>query len=352
MVKFMSNKRAKIVIVFMLVAIITTMSIFMCFIRKSITVIVDGNPIKLVTCQKTFDSALKRSDITIDVNDKINKALTSKITNNDIITINRAVNLKVFVDNKELNIKSAEKDIAQMLKDQKIAISPSDKVSPSIATKLTKGMDITITRIQTQTVHQLKPIEFKTVIKKDNKILKSKSNISQDGIKGQKNITLSVIYENGKEVTRKVIKETLIKKPQNKIIVQGTMPDITFSRGSSIETSDKITNVKAYSEAPNAKASGKTFQVRATAYWAFGGVNNTYTYSGRKAVRNPNGYSTIAVDPNRIPIGTKLYVEGYGNAIAADKGSGVKGDSIDVFFNTKGEASNWGVKYLTVQLQD
>ena len=112
------------------------------------------------------------------------------------------------------------------------------------------------------------------------------------------------------------------------------MKAITFSRGGSSITSKDIINVKA------------------TAYWAVNGVNNTYTASGKKAVRNPNGYSTIAVDPNIIPMGTKLYVEGYGYAIAADKGSGIKGNFIDVFFNTREEAINWGVKYVKVQILD
>ena len=186
---------------------------------------------------------------------------------------------------------------------------------------------------------------FKTVIKKDKDTLKSKSEVLQKGIKGEKNITLAVIYENGKEVTRKIIKEMIVKQPQNKIISQGTMIPITLSRGESLKTYAKSLNAQSTS------TSSKTLNVKATAYWAFNGAN-TYTSSGRKAVRDSNGYSTIAVDPNIIPMGTKLYVEGYGYAIAADKGSGVKGKFIDVFFNTREEAIKWGVKYLKVKILD
>lgn len=357
-VTFLKYKRSKIVFQFMLVTIIATMAIVMCFIRKNITVVVDGKPINLVTYQKTFDSALKKADISMDVKDKIDKDLNSKIANNDIITINRAVNFKVFVDNKELNIKSSEKNIAQMLDTEKIALSPNDKVSPSKESKLSKDMDIIIIRVNTQTIQETRPIDFKTVIKKDNDTLKSQSKVSQNGVKGEKNISINVTYENGKEVTRKVIKETLVKKPQNKIIVQGTLATITFSRGDSSQSSKKVLNVSSNSKtsgnnviAPST-ASGRTLNVKATAYWAENGINNTYTASGTKAVRSPSGFSTIAVDPNIIPLGTKLYVEGYGNAIAADKGSGVKGNFIDVFFYTREEAIQWGVKYLKVQILD
>lgn len=342
-VKFIKDKQKKMVIAFILMTIITTSTIFMCFIRKNVTVVVDGKPIKLITYQNTFGGALKKADINIEIKDKVDKSLNSKIVNNDVITINRAVNLKVFVDNKEFNIKSAEKDIALMLNTEKIVISPTDKVSPSLETKLSTGMDVIITRVKTETIQEKKPIDFKTVIKEDNNTLKSHSEVSQKGVKGEKNITLNVTYENGKEVNREIIKEMVIKEPHNKIIVQGTLNAITISRGESPRTSIKALDANA--------TPGKTFTVKATAYWA-DSATNVYTASGKKAVRNSNGYSTIAVDPRVIPLGTKLYVEGYGYAIAADTGSSIKGNFIDVFFNTSNEVHNWGVKYLKVKILD
>jgi uncharacterized protein YabE (DUF348 family) len=345
-VKFIKYKRSKIIIGFMLIAVLVTSTVFVGFTRKKLTVVVDGNPIKLVTYQKTFDIALKKANINIVVKDKVDKDLNAKISNNDIITITRAVNLKVFVDNKELNVKSAEEDISQMLSSEKISLSPTDKVSPAIGTDLTAGMDVIITRVKTETIQEKKAIDFKTVIKKDKDVLKSKSNVSQQGVKGEKSISLDVTYENGKEVARKVVKETVVKQPKSKIIVQGTMSPVTLSRGGTSVVSENIVNVDS------TKLSGKSFNVKATAYWAENGINNTYTASGKKAVRNSSGYSTIAVDPSVIPLGTKLYVEGYGYALAADKGSSVKGKYIDVYFNTRQEAINWGVKYKKVTILD
>ncbi len=321
--------------------IIATTTILLCIKKKSITVFVDGKQVKLVTYEKTFGSALAKSDIHIAVNDTMDKALYSNIVNNDVITINHAVTLKVLVDNKELNVTSAQKDIATMLSTKHIALSPNDKVFPSIENTLSKDMKITITRVKTEAVQEKKPIAFKTVIKEDKTKLKSQKVVLQKGVTGEKNITINVTYENGKEVNRKVISEVVTKQPQHKIIAQGTMSPTTFSRGGS----DEIMNFQAGS------TSSKTINVKATAYCSDGG-NDAYTSSGRKAVRNSNGYSTIAVDPNVIPMGTRLYVEGYGYAIAADTGSGVKGKFIDVFFNTSNEASNWGVKYLKVKILD
>lgn len=85
--------------------------------------------------------------------------------------------------------------------------------------------------------------------------------------------------------------------------------------------------------------------VRASAY-----ALDSKTSIGTKPKRNPNGYSTIAVDPNVIPIGTKVYVEGYGYAVAEDIGSSIKGNRIDVYLTTKKDCMNWGVRTVIVHL--
>lgn len=89
----------------------------------------------------------------------------------------------------------------------------------------------------------------------------------------------------------------------------------------------------------------KTLKMESTAYYGHG-----ITASGLKPVRNPNGVSTIAVDPKVIPLGTKVYVSGYGVAIAADTGGAIKGNIIDVFLNSHAECISWGRRQVTVQI--
>ena len=101
----------------------------------------------------------------------------------------------------------------------------------------------------------------------------------------------------------------------------------------SAETSTEIGNVI------------KTLTMESTAYYGHG-----ITASGLKPVRNPDGISTIAVDRDVIPLGTKVYVSGYGLAIAADTGGAIKGNIIDVFLNTNEECIAWGRREVTVQI--
>lgn len=89
----------------------------------------------------------------------------------------------------------------------------------------------------------------------------------------------------------------------------------------------------------------KTLTMESTAYYGHG-----TTALGLKPIRNPNGLSTIAVDPNVIPLGTKVYVSGYGLAIAADTGGAIKGNIIDVFLNSYEECYSWGRRQVTVQI--
>jgi len=82
-----------------------------------------------------------------------------------------------------------------------------------------------------------------------------------------------------------------------------------------------------------------------TAYTSSAG---SMTASGKVVVRNPSGISTVSVDPNVIPLGSSLYIEGYGYAVAADKGSAIKGNVVDVFFDSESECNTWGRQTVKV----
>ncbi|HWJ02583.1 MAG TPA: 3D domain-containing protein, partial [Verrucomicrobiae bacterium] len=78
---------------------------------------------------------------------------------------------------------------------------------------------------------------------------------------------------------------------------------------------------------------------------------SAYTFTGHNTATGvPPRVGLIAVDPRVIPLGTKLYVEGYGPAIAADTGGGIKGYKIDVFFNTLKDCLNWGRKRVKIYI--
>ena len=95
-------------------------------------------------------------------------------------------------------------------------------------------------------------------------------------------------------------------------------------------------------EIANYKAS---YTMVSTAY-----TGDTITYTGTTPVRDPNGISTIAVDPSIIPLGSKVYIPGYGMAIAADTGGAIKGNKIDLFLNSEDDCINWGVQNVSLYI--
>lgn len=95
--------------------------------------------------------------------------------------------------------------------------------------------------------------------------------------------------------------------------------------------------------------SGKTMTVSATAYTAYCAGCSGTTATGIDLRSNPN-QKVIAVDPSVIPLGSKVWVEGYGEAIAGDTGGAIKGNKIDVFIPSQGEALQWGRKNITIKV--
>ncbi|WP_106497328.1 3D domain-containing protein [Lentibacillus sp. Marseille-P4043] len=99
------------------------------------------------------------------------------------------------------------------------------------------------------------------------------------------------------------------------------------------------------------KAEGRTLSVEATAYTAYCSGCSGITATGVNLHENPNA-KVIAVDPNVIPLGSKVYVEGYGYAVAADTGGAINGNAIDVHLPTKKQAYNWGRRTVEVTIVD
>ncbi|KZE39942.1 peptidoglycan-binding protein [Bhargavaea cecembensis] len=133
--------------------------------------------------------------------------------------------------------------------------------------------------------------------------------------------------------------------------------------GQALKVSGKVvqasaSNTASASKSDNAASASKSepsatreLSVRATAYTAYCNGCSGITATGIDLKANPN-QKVIAVDPKVIPLGTKVWVEGYGEAIAGDTGGAIKGNRIDVFIPNKSRALQWGSKTVTVKILD
>lgn len=312
--------------------ITTSVFITVFSLRKHITVNINGHDYKFITYRKTIRKALETNGIKIGSKDRSKPSLDSEAKNNQYIILKKAVKLNIAFDGKQIHVMSSESSIENMLKAEKIKLGKLDKVSPDRKLALADNMNIKITRVEIKYITESRPILFKIVLKRDHSIPNTRKFISREGKCGTREVTTRYIFEDGDITSRKVVKQRIIKNCSDKIVIQGTYPLMPVSRGG-----EPMPYYRVYT-------------ARTTAYWAVRGVGRTYTGSGRLAVRNSDGFSTVAVDRRVLPYGTKIFIEGYGFAVAADSGSAITGTTIDVFFNTRQEACNWAVKHVKVYI--
>jgi len=129
-------------------------------------------------------------------------------------------------------------------------------------------------------------------------------------------------------ITAKAVKEF---QGSNDLKVTGIVDNETF------------TYIERHSGEPSRY--NRSLIMRASAYSAYDPGNGKYTSRG-----NVLRKGLVAVDPTVIPLGTRLYIKGYGYAIADDVGSAIKGQRIDLAFNSRREALNFGVQRITVYI--
>jgi 3D (Asp-Asp-Asp) domain-containing protein len=269
--------------------------------------------------------------------------LNSNVEDGEKVYLRKAVSIIVEHDGKKDTIQTAEADIQSMLlvENKSIAkVNPYDKITPAVTSTIESNMDIKITRVDSTIQSVTENIDYATQVKTDDNMERGQEKVIQEGQSGEKVITTKISYEDKKEVDRSVTEE-VVRQPVTKVLAQGTLGVLQLaSRGDSKTYYKSTISVKATAYSANYSSTGKMPGD------SFYGI----TSSGTTATRNTNGFSTIAVDPSTIPIGTKLYVEGYGFATAEDTGGAIIGKRIDVFFNDDSEAQNWGVRWVNVYI--
>ncbi|GEQ18533.1 MULTISPECIES: 3D domain-containing protein [Clostridium] len=300
--------------------------------RKTLTISIDGKEETFVTYKGTVQDVLQDKNIAVGVKDKVQPSLESKVSEKETIKIKSAIPVEITANGVQLEVQSADGTIGEMLKNEEEALQEYgikfnediDEVSPSLDSQIEDNMCVQIVNVEKKELVQNEPINFETIVEKDESLDKSVSKVKSEGVNGEKEVTYEVVYRDGVETSRNVTSTKTITEPKNEIVIKGTGQVYANRGGESINYKEKLNCV-------------------ATAY-----SGDRTTATGRSPVRNPGGMSTIAVDPSFIPLGSKVYVEGYGYAIAADTGGAIKGNIIDLFLNSSSECWSWGRRPVTV----
>lgn len=151
-----------------------------------------------------------------------------------------------------------------------------------------------------------------------------------------------------KELTAKINEQQTINK--NAQDLQNQLNDSINQRNKDIQTLEaRIQSKKQMMISRGGGNVVREIYMEATGYTAYCNGCSGKTATGINLRANPNA-KVIAVDPRVIPLGTKVWVEGYGYAIAGDKGGAIKGHKIDVHFATTSQAYAWGRRTVLVKI--
>lgn len=289
----------------------------------------NGEEKKVWTTRKTVKEFLAESEIAIKEQDQLSIPLEAKIKQGLIINLDTAFQVVVNDGGEERTVWSTSTTVADFLEQQGIKLNELDRVEPGLDQMIGENVPINIVRVEKVTDVVEEPLEFATVTQKDSNLESGKQQVVQEGKTGKVQKTYEVILENGQEVSKTLISENVMENATDKIVAVGTKEMTQLvSRGT--ET-------------------GKEFYFSSTAYTASCNGCSGKTATGIDLHANP-GAKIIAVDPSVIPLGTKVYVEGYGYAIAADTGTRIKGNKIDVFFASQSDAYRWGQRTVKIKI--
>ena len=380
--------RNKYFIVFLAVLIIfTAIAVgFAQYIKNKSKVVMlddDGEIVELVTMENTVEDLLKKYNIVLGPHDKIVPNVDTVLEKENEIVIKRATVARIIVDSDLKTVYLTEGTVKDILDEANVKLGEDDLTSHELDTPLTEGLFITVNRItkefvtetvelsaekaesdneyleheevektylvvyqdgeeisralQEELITQTSRIPFKEEVKNNNKLEIGKQKIVQEGKEGQMEKKIMVTYEDGKETSREVVEETILAKAQDKVVEKGTMKKPEPKPASQPKTTEVASR-------GSGRGTAQTF--RATAYTHTG--NRTATGVWPKV-------GMIAVDPRVIKLGSTVYVEFpkpyshlSGNYKATDTGGAIKGNIIDVFFETRGQCRQFGRRTVKV----
>lgn len=286
---------------------------------------------------------LNEQGIEVTDTDKLNVPSDSKPDEDNEIVLRRGKEIRVVTSDNEETVVVTSADTEQALREAGYITSDTDEITldgGSIAASDT----VEIKSISVTYESEEEEIPFETTYQDDPDSYKGTDTVVTEGINGIKLKTYKVLtYDNGEQKERTLENETTISEPVDKVVKKGTKdkPVSTTSASSAPDTGSTIAG-HHYS---------KKITMQATAYTTPATENGgcSRTASGTQLRKG-----VVAVDPNVIPLGTKLYVVSadgkyvYGVASAEDTGGAIKGNKIDLCYPSYSDCINFGRRDVIV----
>lgn len=287
---------------------------------KEVTLAVDGQEVSLKTRAQTVADLLRMQKIELGPQDKVLPALDTSLVSGMRVEITRAVPVNLTVDGETKKLFVAAKTVEEALKEAGIALGEKDLVYPGPQEALYPGMDIRVVRVWQELREVEVTLPYNTYRLYDAEMLVGQQKVVQEGRPGKARQRWLLTYHDGQEVDRVMQDSQVLEAPVDRVVRVGMLNQV--SRGGQVIRFSRALDMVA------------------TAY--------SYGTGSVTATGVPVRRGVVAVDPAVIPLGTRLYIDGYGYATALDVGSRIRGNRIDVFLESEEAARRWGVRRVRV----
>lgn len=302
--------------------------------EKKVRLTTDGQSVYYQTTDNTVEEFFKSNNISFNENYKVSVDENTAITDGMQITVISPKKISVSVNGgaKKFEVETQCETIGQLMLELKDKTGTAYKVADgqSSSEKLKNGSIVNLRAVKEEYYTETEEIPFVTIEEPSDTLFEGEKLVKQKGETGTKLITMKTIFYGDEQVDNFCIDRTVTKEAVNEIILVGTKKrnndfTVTPSALGADFSYSKVVTMNATAYCPCAYCNG---------CWA--GQPSTMGLKVQKGI--------VAVDPSFIPLGTKLYVEGYGFCIAADTGGAIKGNRIDLCYNSHSEAlsSGWG----------
>lgn len=283
------------------------------------------------------------------------------------ITVQRKQLITITYGGNTVDVVSYGETVESLLERLSLLLSKEDVVSVPMNTQTYDGMAITISRSVQVEESYVTLIPYETTYCYDPTLAEGEEKVLTSGVNGQLLCTATVMYVDGKEVSRTLLSENVVSQPVNEMIAVGTYleqpaPDIEPEEPSTeapttppLQTKPEYTGKPIIEDGKIITPDGEVLTYTSSKVFVATAYNNVdpgctiYTAIGTLC-----RVGAIAVDPTVIPYGTRMYIVSndgryiYGIAVAEDCGGSIKGDRIDLYFDTVDECNTFGIRPCTV----
>lgn len=223
------------------------------------------------------------------------------------------------------------KTVGDALASINVSLNAMDRVSPAPNSPLLPSERIVVTRVRVENEVVKSPLQYRTVFKMSHDLTPGKIAAGHPGKPGVEQKTYAVTYVNDKPTRRKLVATKVITPAVDEEVLGGI----------------RVRMARALPSRSGAYRRLRCLSMLATGYSPYEGSSTGRCATGMRA-----GYGVVAVDPRVIPLGSRLYIEGYGYAVAGDTGGAIKGHRIDLGHTTYREASAVGRQHVKVWVLD